>query len=136
MTLQRLRNDYLTIVLVFRHHPNQNALYTLILSVGLTGFFFLYHTSLKMKLDRSAGLSHWIAEHAGMAKGIGSICLLLAMLALVWTDGLGAGVFTALLLLMAGAAIIVALPPLRLFKPVHLIALILLSLLFELFIFN
>lgn len=110
-------------------------MYTLVIVVAALGFFMLYNTSRKAKLSSTGSLEKWMQAHHKPAKITGLSLLILSIIAMVIKDGIGVGILTAFVLLMATGCIVVAVAPLHYFRLKHIVLLIAGSLLLELFIF-
>ncbi len=110
-------------------------MHTLILLFSCLGFFMLYNTSQKAKLSAGGPFERWLQRTPKSARVVGVLLILLGTAAFVYRDGWTAGLFAALLLLMVAAAYTVAIAPLYYLKLKHMVALVLGSLFFELFIF-
>lgn len=110
-------------------------MHTLILLLCSLGFFMLYHTSKRAKLSVAGKMERWLQANLVKAKRAGVLLLVASMVLLVLKDGLGVGLFTAVILLMATASYIVAVAPFYYLRLKHIGAMVFLSLLMELFIF-
>lgn len=95
----------------------------------------LYNTSKRAKLSGSGKLEQWLQAHPKQARRAGVLFIILSIIALVIRDGIGVGLFTAVLLLMASVGYMIAIAPLYYLRLRHIAALTLGSLLIELFIF-
>ncbi|MBZ4191882.1 DUF3325 family protein [Niabella beijingensis] len=111
-------------------------MYTLIIICCFAGFYQQYDTSRKAKLTSGGSYEKWIRLHPLQARWSGAALLLAGLILLIIKDGAGVGVFTFVLLLMAAACYTVALVPLNALKPKHIVLLIILSFLLELFLFR
>lgn len=89
-----------------------------------------------MQKSRQGVFALWIASSPVRAKAIGLSCLLTAAVVLVRIEGIGAGLFTSLVLLMAGTSVVIALAPLRLLQTSYVLIFLVISLLFETVIFR
>lgn len=110
-------------------------MHTLILLLCSLGFFMLYHTSKRAKLSVTGKMERWLQTNPVKAKRAGVLLLVASMVLLVLKDGLGVGLFTAVILLMATASYIVAVAPFYYLGLKHIGAMVFLSLFMELFIF-
>lgn len=110
-------------------------MYTLIIFLCSLGFFMLYNTSKRAKLSVAGKAEQWLQANPVQAKRAGVLLLVMSIVLLVLKDGLGVGLFTAFVLLMATASYMVAIAPFYYLRLKHIGALVFLSLLMELFIF-
>ncbi len=111
-------------------------MYTLIAIGCFVGFFQYYNTSLKAKLSSDGAYEKWIQSNRGNARISGAVLLIAGFVVLVIKDGLGIGAFTFLLLLMTAACYTIALAPLNCLKLKHILLIISVSFLLELFLFK
>lgn len=110
-------------------------MHTLIILLSCFGFFMLYNTSKRAKLSAAGRLEQLLQRYPRNAKRTGVLLVLISMVAFVYLDGLGVGLFAGVLLLMASAAYIVAIAPLYYLRFKHIAVVALSSLFLELFIF-
>ena len=110
-------------------------MHTLILLCSCLGFFMLYNTSQKAKLSATGKFERWLQCAPKCARIAGVLLILAGAAAFVYLDGWAAGLFAALLLLMATAGYIVAIAPLYYLKLRHVAVVVLACLFLELFIF-
>lgn len=112
------------------------GMYTSIVFAALIGFYFLYNASAKMKPLKNTALTDWIRANITASKVIGVAGLLIPVVILAVKDGVGAGLFTGVLLLMAASSLVITLNPLRYIKQWYVIAIFTGCLLLETTIFN
>ncbi|MFH6602134.1 hypothetical protein ACEZ3G_01500 [Maribacter algicola] len=74
------------------------------------GFYSLYGTSKRVELSRSQ-INLWLHEHPKFSKVTGIVLLLLALIFSAMIYGMGAGIFTALVLLMTIASLVILVFP-------------------------
>ncbi len=74
------------------------------------GFYSLYGTSQRAELSRSQ-INLWLQEHPKFSKVTGIVLLLLALIFSAMIYGMGAGIFTALVLLMTIASLVILVFP-------------------------
>lgn len=110
-------------------------MHTLIILLSCLGFFMLYHTSKRAKLSTAGKLEQWLQRYPQNAKRTGVLLVLVSMIAFVYLDGLGVGLFAGVLLLMASAAYTVAIAPLYYLRFKHIAVVALGSLFIELILF-
>lgn len=110
-------------------------MHTLIIFLCCLGFFMLYNTSKRAKLSGAGKLEQWLQANPGQARRAGVLFIVLSVVSLVIRDGIGVGLFSGVLLLMAAVGYMVAIAPLYYLRLRHIAALTLGSLLIELFIF-
>lgn len=109
-------------------------MYTLLAICCFLGFFQQYNTSAKARLSNIGGYQKWLQSNKGKARYTGLLLVLLSLLGLIIADGWMLGLFTFILLLMAGACYTIALAPLGYVKLKHILLIAFLSLLIELII--
>lgn len=112
------------------------GMYTSIVFTALVGFYFLYNTSAKMKPLKNTRLTDWIRVNVSAAKTIGVGLILLPIIFLAVIDGIGAGLFTGVLLIMASSSLVITLNPLRYIRQWYVLALFTGCLLLETTIFK
>ncbi|MER3317849.1 MAG: hypothetical protein RIB79_06115 [Allomuricauda sp.] len=108
---------------------------TLISFLTFIAFYLLYGTSKKMATVGKLGTEKWTGKHKKIVQ-LASLALMIFSLGLscfYW--GLGSGVFTFFILLMAVASLVILLAPLRLLNYRFLGILFLCSILFETLLF-
>ena len=110
-------------------------MYTLIILLCCMGFFMLYNTSKRAKLSSGGNYQKWLQSNTGIARRTGLLLIIASFSILVATCGWGVGMFTAVILLMAAAAYVIAISPLYYLRWPHIAALSICCLLLELFIF-
>lgn len=109
-------------------------MYTLLAICCFLGFFQQYNASGKARLSVAGNYQKWLQANRGKARWTGLLLMVLSLLGLVVADGWVLGLFTFILLLMAGACYTIALAPLGYIRLKHILLIALLSLLIELII--
>ncbi|AGA79540.1 hypothetical protein [Echinicola vietnamensis] len=104
---------------------------TLATLIIFLGFYTLYNTSKKAPLLLSNHLEKWAHSHPGPAKAIGLLLLSLGMLIAMFDSGVGAGMFTFLVILMTVASLVVVVTPLKFVGYRSLLVLFAISLMLE-----
>lgn len=79
--------------------------------VLIAGFYALYNTSEKAVLQKDR-VSVWLQHNRNISKVIGILFLLISFALLVAEQGIGAGILTGFILLMAVECLIIILSPL------------------------
>ncbi|WP_018474911.1 hypothetical protein [Echinicola pacifica] len=105
---------------------------TISLLIVLIGFLFLYYTSQKAQLGGHSPIRTFARRAPQLAKGIGVFCLLVAALLAVLGLGLGAGIFSFIVLLMTVGSLVVIVAPLQIVTGRMLAIGLVLSLIIEL----
>lgn len=109
-------------------------MYTLLALFCFLGFFQQYNTSAKARLSAAGSYQKWLQSNRGKARWTGLLLMLLSLFGLIIADGWMLGLFTFMLLLMAGACYTVALAPLGYVKLKQILIITILSLLIELIV--
>lgn len=109
-------------------------MYTLLAIFCFWGFFQQYNTSGKARFSAAGNYQKWLQANPGTARWTGLLLMLLSLFGLVVADGWVLGLFTFMLLLMAGACYTIALAPLGYIRLKHILLIAFLSLLIELII--
>ena len=109
-------------------------MYTLLAFCCFLGFFQQYNTSAKARFAVAGNYEKWLRSNAAKARWTGLLLMLFSLAGLIIADGWTLGVFTFILLLMAGACYTIALAPLGYLKLKHILLITALSLLIELMI--
>jgi len=86
---------------------------TAVALVVFLGFLCFYNTSKKAQLFQSTKCEIWLQENPQIAKYIGAILLFLGLMLAIKQSGMGAGMFTFTVFLMAAGSLIVMVSPLR-----------------------
>lgn len=110
-------------------------MHTLSILFCCVGFFMLYNTSRRAKLSAASIWERWLQSHPKKAKPFGGLLIIIGVAGLVTKDGIGAGLFTAAVMLMVAASYIVAIAPFYYIRLTHVAVLLLGGLFLELFIF-
>ncbi|OJY93301.1 MAG: hypothetical protein BGP13_16880 [Sphingobacteriales bacterium 40-81] len=95
----------------------------------------LYNTSQKAKLSVKGSFEKWLQQNKHIAKPLGILLIVLSFILLPLKDGFGVGTFTAFLLLMAAACLIIMIAPFHYIRFKHIAALVMVSFLLE-FLFS
>lgn len=90
-----------------------------------------YNTSKKAKLSNKGSFEKWLQQNKPVAKATGIFLILIPFVLFPLKDGVGAGILTAFLLLMAAAGLTVVIAPFHYLRLKHIIALIACSLILE-----
>lgn len=110
-------------------------IYTASIASCFVGFFMLYNTSRKAKLSTRGSFEKWLQQNKAFARATGLVLFVLPFVLLPVKDGVGVGMFTAFLLLMTAAALVVMIAPFHYLRLRHVAALIAASLLLEFLFF-
>ncbi|MBX2921135.1 MAG: hypothetical protein KF746_03000 [Chitinophagaceae bacterium] len=97
--------------------------YTISVICSFLGFFMLYNTSRKAKLSAKGPFEKWLQQHRAAAKATGVLLVVISFVMLSLKDGLGVGMLTAFLLLMAAASLIIIIAPFQYLRLKYIIAL-------------
>ena len=104
---------------------------TLAMGLIFMGFFLAYNTS-KRAQPVNGKVREWAKKHPKIANGIGVACLLAGLAFAVAAFGLGAGIFSYLVLLMLLGSLTVLVSPLHFFSLKGLVLLSVIALFMEL----
>lgn len=104
---------------------------TLLSLLFFLGFYILYSTSGKITYHPSA-LQIWLRQKPALAKFSGCSLLILGFFAFCLLYGLGAGILTAMVLLMMASGLIIILSPLKIINMKMIILICILSFILEL----
>ena len=110
-------------------------MYTLIILICCMGFFMLYNTSKRAKLSSAGKYQRWLQSNAFATKPAGITLITCSIIALIIKSGVGVGIFTGVILLMASAGYVVAIAPFHYLSWKHVAGIAVFCLLAELFIF-
>ncbi|MFT3946934.1 MAG: hypothetical protein QM763_08180 [Agriterribacter sp.] len=110
-------------------------IYTISMLCCFLGFFMLYNTSQKAKLSAESLFEKWLQQNKSIAKIPGALLIIIPFIVLPLKDGSGAGTFTAFLLLMAAACLIIMIAPFHYIRIKHIAGLVMGSFLLE-FLFS
>jgi hypothetical protein len=96
-------------------------MYTIIVFLFFAAFLLLYNSSKKVRWDHKPLWAITLAAQPVYSRLIGVSLMLIAAVLLVVFNGIGSGLFAALVILMGVGFLTVLLFPLRYFKAVHLL---------------
>ncbi|MEH6657339.1 DUF3325 family protein [Leeuwenhoekiella marinoflava] len=99
---------------------------TIASSLALLGFYMVYSTSKRAKLALEYKLQKWAKENEHIGKFLGIGLLLISLICSITALGIGAGVFSFLVIVMTSGSLVVLLSPLRFFNlPILMISIVL-----------
>ena len=110
-------------------------MYTLIIILCCMGFFMLYNTSARARLSAEGRYQKWLQANKKTAKRSGILLVAASIAMLIARCGWGAGIFTAIILVMAVSGYTVMVAPFYFLKWKHIAGMAAFCLLMELFIF-
>ncbi|MFT3747023.1 MAG: hypothetical protein QM768_01855 [Agriterribacter sp.] len=110
-------------------------IYTISMLCCFLGFFMLYNTSKKAKLSVKGAFEKWLQQNISVTKPLGVLLIVIPFILLPLKDGFGVGTFTAFLLLMAAAGLIITIAPFHYLRIKHIVVLVMASFLLE-FLFS
>ncbi|WP_276485663.1 hypothetical protein [Paraflavitalea pollutisoli] len=110
----------IAIISCFALHLLMLMIYSFSMFSCFSGFFMLYNTSRKAKLSTTGRFEQWLQTHPPVAKAAGLALIVVSFVVLAVSLGIGVGILTALLLLMAAASLIVMIAPLQYLKLKHI----------------
>ncbi|UNY98373.1 hypothetical protein MQE36_14960 [Zhouia spongiae] len=109
-------------------------MYTIVFLMAFIGFYTLYNASEKAVLEGSFVLSRWLRANIRMSKIMGLFFLSVSCAMLMWSSGIAAGAFIAIVIWMTVGSLIVILAPLKIFRANHLAFIFLITFVVEIII--
>ena len=86
---------------------------TLISSLSLLGFYMFYSTSKRAPLTHKFRFQKWLNNNVKISKYIATCIFLISLIFCIFFLGLGAGIFSFIVILMTVGSLVVLIMPLR-----------------------
>jgi len=110
-------------------------MYSTILLLLICSFYLLYHLSARMKVAACLAISKYLQQQPSLSRIVSLTLMMLAAVLSICHLGIGSGIFSFILVFMSAGCLVVAIAPFRYISMIHLLAIYLLSISLELFVF-